>query len=40
LKIQLKARAVYLSFLSDGLQTFWFGKSRKETILPSGDENA
>jgi hypothetical protein len=30
----VKKHAVYLSFLSDGLQTFWFGRNH-EKILPS-----
>jgi hypothetical protein len=30
LENQLKACAVYLSFLSDGLQTFWFGRNHEK----------
>jgi hypothetical protein len=39
LENQLKKHAVYLSFLSDGLQTFWFGRNRERYFLRR-DENA
>jgi hypothetical protein len=36
LKIQLKKHAVYLSFLSDGLQTFWFGRNHERNDTSFG----